>query len=34
LWELSETVTREYFTHAVSRRAGSGGAAPLREPYL
>ena len=22
LWELSETVTREYFTHAVSRTSG------------
>lgn len=28
LWELSETVTREYFTHAVSRTS----AATLREP--
>ncbi len=30
LWELSETVTREYFTHAVGRSAG--GNAALREP--
>ncbi|MTJ81902.1 MAG: circularly permuted type 2 ATP-grasp protein [Telmatospirillum sp.] len=29
LWELSETLTREYFTHAVSRRPGGGTA---REP--
>lgn len=30
LWELSETVTREYFTHAVGRSAT--GNAPIREP--
>ena len=30
LWELSETVTREYFTHAVGRSAA--GSAAFREP--
>ncbi|MDR3440078.1 circularly permuted type 2 ATP-grasp protein [Telmatospirillum sp.] len=30
LWELSETLTREYFTHAVSR--SPNGTVPMREP--